>query len=84
MMATTFNDTNIDYNEINIERYKRLYPQSEIDIKDLDGRIDYLNKNFGYLLSEGDHKIIDKEEHSEDKLKYTEKFIIEYFEQPIN
>ena len=82
MMATILNDTNTNYSKIDIERYSRLYSQSEISIKDLYERINYLDKNFDHLLSEGDHKIIDNEEILENKLKYTEKFIIEYLDQP--
>jgi len=82
MMTTILNDTNTNYSKIDIERYRRLYSQSEISIKDLYERINYLDKNFDHLLSEGDHKIIDNEEILENKLKYTEKFIIEYLDQP--
>ena len=82
MMTTILNDTNTNYSKIDIERYRRLYSQSEISIKDLYERINYLNKNFDHLLSEGDHKIIDNEKILENKLKYTEKFIIEYLDQP--
>ena len=82
MMTTILNDTNTNYSKIYIERHRRLYSQSEISIKDLYERINYLNKNFDHLLSEGDHKIIDNEEILENKLKYTEKFIIEYLDQP--
>ena len=82
MMTTILNDTNTNYSKIDIERYSRLYSQSEISIKDLYERINYLDKNFDHLLSEGDHKIIDNEDILENKLKYTEKFIIEYLDQP--
>ena len=82
MMTSNLNDTNTNYSKIDIERHRRLYSQSEISIKDLYERINYLDKNFDHLLSEGDHKIIDNEEILENKLKYTEKFIIEYLDQP--
>ena len=82
MMTTTLNDTNTNYSKIEIERHRRLYAQSKISIKNLYERINYLDKNFDHLLSEGDHKIIDNEEILENKLKYTEKFIIEYLDQP--
>ena len=82
MMTSNLNDTNTNYNEIDIERHKRLYSQSRISIENLYERINYLDKNFDHLLSEGDHKIIDNEDILKNKLKYTEKFIIEYLDQP--
>ena len=70
-MATTLNDTNNNYSEIDIKRHKRLYSQSEISIENLYERINYLDKNLNHLLSKGDHKIIDNEDILENKLKYT-------------
>ena len=82
MMTATLNDTDTNYSKIDIERHRRLYAQSKINIKNLYERINYLDKNFDHLLSEGDHKIIDNEEILENQLKYREKFIIEYLDQP--
>ena len=82
MMVTTLDDTNTNYSKTDQERHKRLYSQSKITIEHLYERMDYLDKNFDHLLSEGDHKIIDKEKILENKLRYTEKFIIEYLDQP--
>ena len=81
-MTTTLNETNTNYSKIEIERHRRLYAQSKINIKNLYERINYLDKNFDHLLSKGDYKIIDNEEILENQLKYREKFIIEYLDQP--
>ena len=81
-MTTTLNETNTNYSKIDLERHRRLYARSNISIKDLYERINYLDKNFDHLLSKGDHKIIDNEEILENQLKYREKFIIEYLDQP--
>ncbi len=82
MMTATLNDTDTNYSKIDIERHRRLYAQSKINIKNLYERINYLDKNFDHLLSKGDYKIIDNEEILENQLKYREKFIIEYLDQP--
>ena len=81
-MTTTLNKTNTNYSKIDLERHRRLYAQSKINIKNLYERINYLDKNFDHLLSKGDYKIIDNEEILENQLKYREKFIIEYLDQP--